>query len=99
MLLGYTFSSFPMIINKQKIKKNKYNAMNNFDNTDWNYKKLIKRTESTYYILQKAWTDEIIEGVKENRQFIEYWLFVKKKKGKWLLSKIYQEDELNKISL
>lgn len=63
--------------------------MNNFDNTDWNYKKLIKRTESTYYILQKSWTDEIIEGDKENRQFIEYWLFVKREKGKWLLSKIY----------
>lgn len=44
-------------------------------------------------------TNEIIEGDKENRQFIEYWLFIKNKNEKWLLSKIYQEDELNKIPL
>ena len=29
--------------------------------------------------------------------FIEYWLFVKNKKGEWVLSKRYQRDELNTI--
>lgn len=44
-------------------------------------------------------TNKIIEGDKENRQFIEYWLFIKNKNEKWLLSKIYQDDELYKNPL
>lgn len=42
-------------------------------------------------------TNEVIEGNVMSSVFIEYWLFVKNKKGEWVLSKIYQRDELNTI--
>lgn len=42
-------------------------------------------------------TNEVIEGNGMSSVFIEYWLFVKNKKGEWVLSKIYQCDELDTI--
>lgn len=42
-------------------------------------------------------TEEMIEGSKLNRVFVEYWLFNKNTDGKWVLSKILQEDELPNI--
>ena len=42
-------------------------------------------------------TNEVIEGNVMSSVFTEYWLFVKNKKGEWVLSKIYQRDELNTI--
>ena len=42
-------------------------------------------------------TNEVIEGNVRSTVFTEYWLFVKNKKGEWVLSKIYQRDELNTI--
>lgn len=42
-------------------------------------------------------TNEVIEGNGISRSFIEYWLFVKNRNGEWVLSKIYQYDELDII--
>lgn len=166
-------SSSSIIVMRIKITKYRYNAMKDFKNTDWNYKKLVKRVEKTYFILQNAWTNndikqakgyltkelyenyktklewmelahkknvlkkikllnvypisvvdkelnkndkvymyikgkmidymvdtetnEVIEGNDICSPFIEYWLFVKNRNGEWVLSKIYQYNELNVI--
>lgn len=42
-------------------------------------------------------TNEVIEGNGISKSFIEYWLFVKNRNGEWVLSKIYQYDELDVI--
>ena len=42
-------------------------------------------------------TNEVIEGNEISKSFIEYWLFVKNRNGEWVLSKIYQYDELDVI--
>lgn len=42
-------------------------------------------------------TKEIIDGANSTKSFIEYWLFIKAEKGKWLLNKIYQVNELGSI--
>lgn len=55
----------------------------------------IKRKMIDYIINTKA--NEVIEENGMSSVFIEYWLFVKNKKGEWVLSKIYQRDELNTI--
>ena len=173
MLVGYSIVFYPIVIRNKKIRKYKLNAMKDFDNTDWDYKKLVKDVEKTYFVIQKAWTEnkidmakdyltnelyecykiklewmeinnkqnilknikllnvypiavndeegnindkvymyikgkmidyiintetkEIIDGENRSKSFIEYWLFVKDEKGKWLLNKIYQVDELGSI--
>ena len=55
----------------------------------------IKGKMIDYIINIKA--NEVIEENGMSSVFTEYWLFVKNKKGEWILSKIYQRDELNTI--
>ena len=164
-----------VIVMKIKITKYRYNAVNSFKDTNWNYHELVKRVEKTYFILQKAWTDnniklaksyltkelyesydaklqwmevsnkknvlkkikllnvypislkdetgnkndmvymyikgkmvdytintitnEVIEGDAISRSFVEYWVFVKNHNNEWVLSKIYQYDELDSIPI
>jgi len=42
-------------------------------------------------------TNKIIEGNKFKTRFVEYWKFVRNEKNKWVLSKILQENEKDKI--
>ena len=44
-------------------------------------------------------TNEVIEGDSISRSFVEYWVFVKNHNNEWVLSKIYQHDELDKIPI
>ncbi|MBR3162108.1 MAG: Tim44 domain-containing protein [Bacilli bacterium] len=44
-------------------------------------------------------TNEVIEGDNISRSFVEYWVFVKNHKNEWVLSKIYQHDELDNIPM
>lgn len=43
-------------------------------------------------------TNEKLEGINFPMPFIEFWQFRRTKEDKWVLSKIYQKDEMDKIN-
>ena len=43
--------------------------------------------------------NEIISGANTAKSFVEYWLFIKNENDEWVLSKILQKDDFNKLIL
>ena len=43
-------------------------------------------------------TEEIIDGNDSNKQFVEFWKFVRRDDDKWVLAKILQKEEADKIT-
>ena len=92
-----------MIIGKKKnILKNirllELKPISVFDNEDdsrdfiWYY---IKGNMIDYTINTENY--EIIDGSDKAEDFVEFWKFVRNENDKWVLSKILQENEKNKI--
>lgn len=44
-------------------------------------------------------TEKVVSGCKYKKVFIEYWQFKKNKENKWVLNKIMQEDEQDKLPI
>lgn len=44
-------------------------------------------------------THEVMSGLNIGKAFIEYWLFTKNENDEWVLSKILQKNEFNKVIL
>lgn len=64
------------------------------DDKMWVY---IKGKMIDYIIDTKV--NEIIDGNTVDESFVEYWLFSKNVEGKWVLEKILQEDEFDRVIL
>ncbi len=48
------------------------------------------------YVLDFA-ENEMVDGSTVRKSFVEYWLFRKNEKGEWVLGKILQKNEFNKV--